>query len=336
MGANGSNPQNLTSSSTLDDTSPAFSPDGSQIAFTRAEDIGCAPAPGCTPSFLYVMGADGSNPTVQGAGFLSSNETRGATDPQYSPAGDRIVFGKGVDIFSLAPGGTGPQNLTAFDTRDVFAPALSPDGLKLAYAREANPAPPPFTRDIRAIALDGSTVADLTTGQSEDDHSPAFSPDGMQIAFETSRATGTFDREIAVMPVAGIGPTGMNQTRPTAAFTSSDTNPDWQPIPVSAPPGSPPGEDPPGSTPDTEPPETTITKQPKDKVEASTAKYKFSSSEAGSTFECKRDRKSFTPCTSPTKLKHLDDGKHRFQVRATDATGNTDPSPAKDRFNVVG
>ena len=28
-------------------------------------------------------------------------------------------------------------------------------------------------------------------------------------------------------------------------------------------------------------------------------------------------------------------GKHKFKVRAIDAAGNTDPSPAKDKFKVV-
>jgi len=34
-------------------------------------------------------------------------------------------------------------------------------------------------------------------------------------------------------------------------------------------------------------------------------------------------------------MKHLDEGKHKFKVRATDAAGNTDPTPAKDKFKVV-
>jgi hypothetical protein len=56
------------------------------------------------------------------------------------------------------------------------------------------------------------------------------------------------------------------------------------------------------------------------------------SSEPNSTFECTFDSKKFKPCSSPSKYKHLDFGKHRFAVRATDAAGNTDSSPDKDRF----
>ena len=64
-------------------------------------------------------------------------------------------------------------------------------------------------------------------------------------------------------------------------------------------------------------------------------KFKFTSDEPGSTFECKVDKKRFKPCTSPRKVKRLDDGKHKFKVIATDAAGNVDPSAAKDKWRVV-
>lgn len=59
------------------------------------------------------------------------------------------------------------------------------------------------------------------------------------------------------------------------------------------------------------------------------------SSESGSTFECKLNRGKFKPCSSPRKLKHLDPGKEKFKVRATDAAGNVDLSPVKDKFKVL-
>ncbi len=53
------------------------------------------------------------------------------------------------------------------------------------------------------------------------------------------------------------------------------------------------------------------------------------------TFECKIDKKPFKPCTPPKTVKNLDEGKHKFKVRAIDAAGNVDPSAAKDKFKVV-
>jgi hypothetical protein len=82
-------------------------------------------------------------------------------------------------------------------------------------------------------------------------------------------------------------------------------------------------------------PDTQITKQPKAKTTKTTAKFKFTSTAANSTFKCKFDKGAFESCSSPQKYKHLDPGKHRFQVVATDSAGNTDTSPAKAKFKVV-
>ena len=96
------------------------------------------------------------------------------------------------------------------------------------------------------------------------------------------------------------------------------------------PPG---GEPPPGGGNDTTPPQTTITKEPKNKSSKAKAKYRFTSSEPNSTFRCKLDNKPFSPCDAgKRKYKHLDFGKHKFKVVATDAAGNTDPTPEKDKF----
>ena len=86
---------------------------------------------------------------------------------------------------------------------------------------------------------------------------------------------------------------------------------------------------------DTTAPETKLTKKPK---EAGTtkerAKLKFTSSEAGSTFQCKLDRKRFKKCSSPFR-KRVDTGRHKFKVRAVDAAGNVDPTPAKAKWKLL-
>jgi hypothetical protein len=86
---------------------------------------------------------------------------------------------------------------------------------------------------------------------------------------------------------------------------------------------------------DNNPPDTQITKQPKAKTTKTTAKFKFTSTEANSTFKCKFDKGAFEDCSSPQKYKHLDPGKHKFQVVATDAAGNADGSPAKAKFKIL-
>jgi hypothetical protein len=43
---------------------------------------------------------------------------------------------------------------------------------------------------------------------------------------------------------------------------------------------------------------------------------------------------SWAPCTSPHTTAALDDGSHTFDVRATDAAGNTDGTPASHTWSI--
>jgi parallel beta-helix repeat protein len=85
---------------------------------------------------------------------------------------------------------------------------------------------------------------------------------------------------------------------------------------------------------DTTPPETTIVTKPADPSTSTSAQFAFSSSESGSTFECKLDAGSFATCTSPVSLSGLALGSHTFEVRATDAAGNEDATPAGYTWTV--
>lgn len=91
---------------------------------------------------------------------------------------------------------------------------------------------------------------------------------------------------------------------------------------------------PPPALPDTSAPNTTITKGAPNKTDAEKVKIKFGSSEPNSTFECKVGSKPYKPCTSPKKVT-VEEGKNKFKVRAKDAAGNVDPTPAKETFKGV-
>jgi hypothetical protein len=82
-------------------------------------------------------------------------------------------------------------------------------------------------------------------------------------------------------------------------------------------------------------PNTEITKGPKKKTTKRKAKFKFESTESGSTFECKLDKKPFKPCESPFRKKVKAGKKHKFKVRAVDADGNVDATPAKLKWKVL-
>jgi CSLREA domain-containing protein len=90
-----------------------------------------------------------------------------------------------------------------------------------------------------------------------------------------------------------------------------------------------------GNAKDKTPPDTKIVKGPPKKTHKTKVKFKFTSTEAGSTFQCKLDRKPFKTCRSPKVYKKLKPGKHVFKVRAIDGAGNVDPTPAKRTFTVL-
>lgn len=92
----------------------------------------------------------------------------------------------------------------------------------------------------------------------------------------------------------------------------------------------------PGSTPpaDTTAPDTTITTGPADST-ATDASVAFTSSESGSTFECRLDGGAWASCTSPKAYSGLAVGAHTVDVRSTDLAGNVDQTPASVTWNVL-
>ena len=85
---------------------------------------------------------------------------------------------------------------------------------------------------------------------------------------------------------------------------------------------------------DTTPPDTTISSGPTGTTSATTASFAFTSTESASTFECKLDTGAWATCTSPKAYSGLTTGSHTFSVRATDAAGNTDASPATQTWTI--
>jgi len=83
------------------------------------------------------------------------------------------------------------------------------------------------------------------------------------------------------------------------------------------------------------PPATTIVRR-RLKPAQRRATFAFRSSEPGSSFRCKLDRRAFASCKSPKTFKGLKVGKHTFKVVAVDVADNVDPTPAIVRFSIPG
>ena len=78
--------------------------------------------------------------------------------------------------------------------------------------------------------------------------------------------------------------------------------------------------------PDTTAPQTRIDAGPDAVSGQTTASISFSANESDSTFECRLNDGDIFSCESPHELTGLAEGEQRFEVRATDASGNTDAS----------
>ena len=144
----GSDVDQLTSTSGSDESHPAWSPDGTKIAFVREFGKG--------GSDIYVMNANGTN--VQPLTDVGFNDA-----PAWSPDGTRITFaairpeeaqpsGFDADIWSMLADRTDEQRLTTHAAEEVD-PTWAPDGTKIAYAR---PGPGPRARTGSSRTRSGS------------------------------------------------------------------------------------------------------------------------------------------------------------------------------------
>jgi large repetitive protein len=85
---------------------------------------------------------------------------------------------------------------------------------------------------------------------------------------------------------------------------------------------------------DTTAPETTLASGPKPVTTATSATFTFSASENGS-FECRLDGAPFALCGLPKSYSGLAKGDHSFEVRAIDAVGNADATPALHAWKIA-
>jgi Tol biopolymer transport system component len=164
---------------------------------------------------VYVIGANG-------AGLVQVSHTTGEAHwPRWSPNKDQLAFhgtnsigDPGVDIWVVAPDGTGEVNLTQSPDSYESAPTWSPDGQKLAFVtgRDGNP-------EIYVMNANGSGQQRLTLN-THHDHLPLWSPKGDRIAFVSNRNDTT---DLYVMK-----PDGSSQQRITHSATV-EYDPEWSP-----------------------------------------------------------------------------------------------------------
>jgi hypothetical protein len=85
---------------------------------------------------------------------------------------------------------------------------------------------------------------------------------------------------------------------------------------------------------DTAPPDTTILTAEPNPTNDPTGDFAFGSNEMNVTYECSLDGGPYVPCPQMYSTMSLPDGTHTINVRAIDAAGNVDPTPATYTWEV--
>ncbi|HEX8437475.1 Ig-like domain-containing protein, partial [Archangium sp.] len=86
---------------------------------------------------------------------------------------------------------------------------------------------------------------------------------------------------------------------------------------------------------DTKEPDTVIDDKPANPTHSADATFTFSSDDKGTVkYECRLLPATFTSCAGPVSYTGLSEGPHTFEVRAIDAAGNVDSTPAPYQWTV--
>ena len=171
----------------LQGSTPAWSPDGRRIAFTRNEDIGEYTT--FSDDDVFVMDADGDNIRQ----LTRERDGRHAVRPTWSPDGHQIAY---IDGESVATGQVSrPGALVVMDANGTNVrrltrgnadtdPAWSPDGTEIAFGHCQNvDSPTRCSLDLYVVNTSGGVSRRLTRTPGVYEAAPSWSPDGSQIAF---------------------------------------------------------------------------------------------------------------------------------------------------------
>jgi TolB protein len=180
---------------------PAWSPDGSQIAFSSGRNGSLD---------IYVMHADGT-------GTVRLTTTSGdESHPTWSADGGRIAFARMQDIYVMNADGSDARRISDPGAEET-EPAWSPNGKWIAYARRD---PGTDVRDLWIMGPDGAGARRVTSLHANS-LNPAWSPDSTRLAFASNVLGPLFD--IFTVTVGEKGVRRLSRVGPDAF------EPSWSP-----------------------------------------------------------------------------------------------------------
>ena len=174
------------------------------------------------------------------------------------------------------------------------------------------PAAPILTSPSHGASVGGTPIF---SGTAEPGSTITILVDGAVVGTTTANAEGNWTFTPPT-PLAG----GPHTVTVTATDPAGNTSPPSTAITITV---------------DTTAPDTFIDSGPEGTVSSTSATFDFSSTEEGVVFECSLDGAAFTRCTDPVTFTGLADGEHTLEVRARDAAGNVDATPASRTWTVA-
>lgn len=167
------------------DEEPAWSPDGSTIAFSSTTG---------TSSDIWIVSPTGARLTQLTSNALNNHQ------PVWSPDGRKIAFvsdrGGTNDIWIMNADGTSQIRVTRLPGQENH-PGFSPDGASIVFSENVS-----GRATLMAVNVDGSNLRPVTSG-SFTDWNPSWGPRG--IAFSSNRDTTSEHWKLWLVQPDGTG-----------------------------------------------------------------------------------------------------------------------------------